>query len=83
MQEEPTDSVLIDFLCGNRENGEDLYHYLYDYIPHFGSRLHLDVGFETQKEGFNALEDVNDSAVTRANIPNGLEDGHKIASAKV
>jgi hypothetical protein len=75
--------VLIDFLCGNRENREDLNHDLYNYIPHFGGRLHLDVSFETQKEGFNALEDVNDSAVNRANVPNRLRRGHKIASAKV
>jgi hypothetical protein len=75
--------VLIDFLCGNRENREDLDHNLYDYIPHFGGRLHLDVSFETRKEGFNALEDFNDSAVTRANILNRLRRGHKIAGAKV
>jgi hypothetical protein len=74
--------VPID-LCGNRKNGEDLNHYLYDYIPHFGGRLHLDVSFETQKEEFHALKNVNDSAVARANIPNRLKRGHKIASAKV
>jgi hypothetical protein len=73
----------MDLLCGNRENREELDHYLYDYIPHFGGRLHLDVSFETQKEGFHALEDVNDGAVTRANIPNRLRRGHMVTSAKV
>jgi hypothetical protein len=67
--------VLIDILCGNRENREDLDNYLYDYIPHFGGRLHLDVCFETRKEEFHALEDINDIAVTRANIPNRLRRG--------
>jgi hypothetical protein len=80
---EPTHSVPIDLLRGNRENREDLNHYLNDYIPHFGGRLHLDVSFETQKEEFNALEDVNDSSVTRANIHNCLRRGHKIASAEL
>jgi hypothetical protein len=75
--------VLIDLLCGNCENREHLDHYLYDYVLHFSGRLHLDVSFETQKEGFYALEDVNDSTVTRADIANGLRRGHKIASAKV
>ena len=83
MQEEPTHSVLIDLLCGNHENREHLDYYLYDYILHFGSRLHLDVSFETQKEGFNAFEDVNDSSVTGTNVPNRLRRGHKIAGAKL
>ena len=81
-QEEPTHLVPIDRLCGNRENREHLDYYLYNYIPHFGGRLHVDVSFETQKEAFHALEDINDSAVTCLNIPDRLRRGHKIVSAK-
>ena len=79
---EPTYSVLIDLLCGNRKNREDFNNYLYNYIPHFGGRLDLNICFETQKEAFHALENVNDKAVTCTNIPNRLRRGHKIASAK-
>ena len=73
----------IDLLCGDCKNTEDLNHYLYDYIPHFGGRLHFDVSYEAHKKEFHALKNLNDSAVARANIPNRLERGRQIASAKV
>lgn len=75
--------MLIELLCGNRGNREDFDHYLYDYTPHLGGRLRLDVSFEMEKEGFHALEDNNHSAVTWAKIPNRLRCGHKIVSTKV
>jgi len=75
--------MVIDLLCRDSENREHLDHYFQDYILHFGSRLHLDVDFETQKEGLHTLEDVNDGTMTRTNILNRLRCGHQMASAKV
>jgi hypothetical protein len=64
--------VPINLLCGNRENREELDHYLDNYPLHFGGRWYLGVYLETLKEKFHALKNLNDYAVTRVGIPDCL-----------
>src|SRR6267154_463076 len=79
-----THPALLDLLCRDPQNGENLDHYLNEYIHHFRSWRHLCVGLETSEKHFNALEDVDKSALACPNILSRLGDvGVTMSSRKV
>src|SRR6266576_6652279 len=67
-----THSALLDLLCRDPQNGENLDHYLNDNIQHIRSRRLLCVGLKTSEKHFNALEDVDKSVLACTNILNCL-----------
>jgi len=56
-----TRPTLLDLLCRNPKNRQDLHHDFYHHIHHFGSRWHLRVDFEASEKVFNTFEYVNES----------------------
>jgi hypothetical protein len=59
-----TRSALLNIPCRNPENREHLDHHVNHHINHFRGRLHFCVYLETSQEHFDALKDVQNSALT-------------------
>jgi hypothetical protein len=84
MYEILTHSALLDLLCRDPKNRENLDHYLDDYIHHLRGWRHLCVGLEASEKHFNALEDVDKSVLTFPNILSCLTGvGIAVSSQKV
>ena len=63
-----TYSTLLDFLCCDPENRENLDHYLNDYVHHFRGRLRFCVDLETSEKHLNPFKDVDKCVLARSNI---------------
>jgi hypothetical protein len=63
-----TQSALLDLLCRNPEDRENLDHYLNDYIHHLCRWWYSCVGLEAPEEHFDALKDVDKSVLTCSSI---------------
>ena len=73
-----TDSALLDLLQRYSKNGENLDHYLNDYIHHFRSRPHFREYLETSEKHFNVLKGLHNlkSVLASSNILGGLRNAN-------
>ncbi|KAI0291532.1 hypothetical protein BC826DRAFT_1022140 [Russula brevipes] len=70
-------SALLDLLRRNPKNGKHLHHDFHSYTHHFWCQRHLCISLETSKETLDALKNIHEGVVARANIPNRQqEDTH-------
>jgi hypothetical protein len=63
-----TDPALLDLLQRHPENGENLNHYLNDYIHHFRSRPHFCERLETSEKLFNGLKGLHKTVLASPNV---------------
>ena len=59
-KDELTWSSLPNLVCHDREGGEQLHHYLHNYLRHSGCRRDLGVNVETIQKAFYRLKQFND-----------------------
>ena len=76
--EVPTDSALLDLLQRYPKKGENLDHYLNDYIHHFRSRSHFREYLESSEKHFNVLKGLHNlkSVLASSNILSGLRNAN-------
>jgi hypothetical protein len=58
-KDELTWSSMLNLVCREREGGEQLYHYLHDYLCYSGRRRDVGVNVETIQKAFYRLEQFN------------------------
>ena len=69
-----TGSSLLDFLCHNAEDRDDLNHGLNDNVHHSGGRPEMNVLFKTHEKQFHSAKQVDKSILINAYILDSLRD---------
>jgi hypothetical protein len=67
-RKELTRSTLLDFFCCNSNDVEDFGHYVRDRIHHFSIQCRFGVNLQSLEKGFQALEYLKKSFLTRTDI---------------
>ena len=73
MDDRLTRSTLLHFFYGRPKDIKHLHHYLYHHIRHRRSRWHRGINFESPKEIFDALEDIDKDLLARFNVVGRLK----------
>ena len=67
-KDELTRSTLFHFLCGCREDIQNLNCYFYHFFRHRRSQRDLGISLEAPEETFNASEDVDKDVLARGDV---------------
>jgi hypothetical protein len=59
---------LLDLLCRDSKDSENLDHYLYDQILHRLGQSHLNICLETFEKVFDPLEEIDERVLARSDI---------------